>query len=386
MEGHLTEAIRRLEQALEALGDRADAELARVRGELGRFLVFAGEYDRAAAQLEQALALAETLDLHETLAQVLSSTAVLHNRRGRSREAVPLLERALAIAVRHEHSATALRCYNNLQYVLGGLDDLAAARKVIEEAIRYARRIGERRFESSFLSAGVECSLLTGDWDDTAELWREAVELATTPFARANLVDGAVLLCERGEIEAARAVLDDLADVRESEEAQALSTYASIEARVLRAEGRPKEALAAARRVFAERERIDPDSPPVRWAAMEAFEAATAIGDAAAASEAISFIEHSPGEFPRAQCERFRARLGLGDPEEQFREAERLLDGLGMRFYRAVTLLEHAEWLERATRAPEAEPLRAQARAVFEELKARPWVERAAVPVPATHA
>jgi hypothetical protein len=43
----------------------------------------------------------------------------------------------------------------------------------------------------------------------------------------------------------------------------------------------------------------------------------------------------------------------------------------------AVTMLEHAEVLLAAGDPAGAEPLVAEARAVFEELRAAPWVERA---------
>ena len=46
-----------------------------------------------------------------------------------------------------------------------------------------------------------------------------------------------------------------------------------------------------------------------------------------------------------------------------------------MPFWLAVTLLEHGEWLV-AQAGGEAEPLLAEARAIFEQLGAAPWLER----------
>jgi hypothetical protein len=45
-------------------------------------------------------------------------------------------------------------------------------------------------------------------------------------------------------------------------------------------------------------------------------------------------------------------------------------------FWLAVTLVEHGEWLIDQGHAPEAEPLLREARAIFEQLKAGPWLER----------
>ena len=45
-------------------------------------------------------------------------------------------------------------------------------------------------------------------------------------------------------------------------------------------------------------------------------------------------------------------------------------------FELAVVRLEHAEWLVANGRSAEAEPLLDEARAIFERLRATPWLER----------
>jgi len=49
-----------------------------------------------------------------------------------------------------------------------------------------------------------------------------------------------------------------------------------------------------------------------------------------------------------------------------------------MPFWLAVTLTEQGEWLVAQGRAAEAEPLLAEARDTFEQLDAKPWLERVA--------
>jgi hypothetical protein len=49
-----------------------------------------------------------------------------------------------------------------------------------------------------------------------------------------------------------------------------------------------------------------------------------------------------------------------------------------MPFWKAVTRLQHGEWLMAKGRAAEAEELLAQAAATFAELGAAPWLERVA--------
>jgi hypothetical protein len=68
------------------------------------------------------------------------------------------------------------------------------------------------------------------------------------------------------------------------------------------------------------------------------------------------------------------ADSGFATASARFRELE-------LTFWLAVTLLEHGEWLGEQGRANEAEPLLAEARGIFEQLGATPWLERAGAPV-----
>lgn len=64
------------------------------------------------------------------------------------------------------------------------------------------------------------------------------------------------------------------------------------------------------------------------------------------------------------------------DPE--FRAATNLFRELSLKFWLAVTLLESAELLANRDQVDDAQPLVAEARAIFDSLKATPWLERAA--------
>jgi hypothetical protein len=56
--------------------------------------------------------------------------------------------------------------------------------------------------------------------------------------------------------------------------------------------------------------------------------------------------------------------------------AQELFRELEMPFFVAITEREHAEWLDEQGSSEEAEPLLAEAREIFERLRARPWLER----------
>ena len=49
---------------------------------------------------------------------------------------------------------------------------------------------------------------------------------------------------------------------------------------------------------------------------------------------------------------------------------------LGLPFWLAVTLLEHAELIAAQDRRDDAQPLLTEAREIFERLEAKPWIER----------
>ncbi len=63
--------------------------------------------------------------------------------------------------------------------------------------------------------------------------------------------------------------------------------------------------------------------------------------------------------------------------EPAYVTAEETFRQLGMQFKLAVTQMEHAEWLESAGRAADADLLVAESRSTFARLGATPWLERA---------
>jgi hypothetical protein len=125
----------------------------------------------------------------------------------------------------------------------------------------------------------------------------------------------------------------------------------------------------------------------VKEAFVVALECALELGDVERAEKWLGLVEelppgHSP-QFLQAHSSRFRALLaarqtGSKRSDDLFKGAAALFRELAVPFYLAVTQLEHGEWLVAESRAAEAEPLLAEAREIFEQLEATPWVERAA--------
>jgi hypothetical protein len=90
-------------------------------------------------------------------------------------------------------------------------------------------------------------------------------------------------------------------------------------------------------------------------------------------------VEVTP--YLETQMARFRARINWRngndeDCETNFKRAAGLLRELTMPFWLGVTLLEHGEWLSQHNRVDDARSLLDEAQEIFEQLRARPWLER----------
>jgi hypothetical protein len=184
-------------------------------------------------------------------------------------------------------------------------------------------------------------------------------------------------------VAAARRLLGIYARLGESVDVQERAGYAAANACVLHVEGRHPEAVAAGLQTVEFGDTLGLDGQDAKMGFMWALEAAIAMGDRENAHEIVDRIEGiPPGLRPpslAAHVNRARARLAetaeLGEMHAalavtSFRE-------LGLRFWAAVAQLERAELLQADDRGDEAEPLAAEARAVFDQLRASPWIARA---------
>ncbi len=383
-EGHLGEAVQRLEQALQTLStEDPDDDVAGVAAQLARYLILNGQFEEAAPHLELALALAEGLDLPEVFAQALNSKSLTLSRQNRLKEAGILLEAALASAAADDLPAAAARASNNLAVVFESRDRYVEALATTERGIEFARRIGDRVSEGSMLAGQISTLVLLGRWDEAlehaAELEASGLLGVTTRSLLLHLVE---IDCWRGQPGQARARLDG--HTASGEDIQIRSAFALHEAMVLRAEGNARAALEAIERELAQiLDELGVTFLTVKLTLVEALEAAFELGDVSKVEELLEIIERlRPGERPpllAAHAARFGARFATtpAQAEAGFSRAAELFDEMGVVFWRAVTQLEHAEWLMEQARAEEAEPLLAEARQVFERLEAMPWLERA---------
>jgi tetratricopeptide (TPR) repeat protein len=390
--GHIDQAVERMERSFEVLSqDEPDADLAWLTAQLGRFHYFIGQPDEAAERLEQALDMAEGLWLPEVMSQALNSKGalVLLGSRGRPEEGFALLRHALYLALEHDLPSAALRGYYNLSNLLYYHDRYDESRPIIDEGLVLARKLGYRSWEWIFSAERIFVLFMTGSWDEALELaegipYRD--DFAGVRFALVEFLQAIPHLhVLRGDVQTGKERLAPFDVFAESADLQERASYEAARAMVLRAEGRPKEALAEAEKAYEAWRPLGPFYPGVKMAFAEGVEAALDLGDFDKAEQLVSWVEGlragDQTPFQRAQAARFRARLSIrrGDidrVEPGFKSSAGLFREIGTPFWLAATLLEHGEWLQGQGRREETTPLLDEAKEIFRRLQAGPWLER----------
>ena len=381
-EGHTSDSIARLEQALESLaGEEPDADVAAVAAQLGRFLALNTQLDAATPHLERALELAEALKLRDVFTQALTTKAVVLNRRNRLEEARILLDGALKIALDNDIPGAALRTSNNLAVIYESSDRYADALALSERAAAIARRVGDRVWESQLFAGPISSLVLLGRWDEALAREAEIDTSARIPVeALVHLVE---IDCLRGDVEHARARLEKLVELKNHESLDYASGYLLHEAHLLRTEGNVRAAQVTIEPVLEARSELAISYLQVKLGFVEALECAFALGDTGKLEELLELIEGlRPGERPpllEAHAARFRAKLAddLALAELGFRRAADLFREHELVFWLAVAQLEQAERLTGEGRHDDAQEFVLPARETFQRLQAKPWLERA---------
>jgi tetratricopeptide (TPR) repeat protein len=364
-----------------------DEDLATLAAQLGRMYSLKGEFELAAERIEVALHIAESLWLPEVLSQALNTKGIIAAFRGHSEEGLALLTHALKVALENDLPTAALRAYVNLSDSLGRRDRYDDALEQARLGLALARKVGNRVYEWRLIGEATSALSLTGRWTETlgqvAELPQQ--ELAAAFGLLPSLPE---LYVNHGSLTEARDLLALLVRYETSLDFQERAEYAATKAIVLHAEGSHANAVAAGEEAFQAREELGAGNQAVKAGFVWAVEAALALGNLTKAGELLAVIEQlPPGQRPpflQAQAARLRACLAAAHGDREgvqagFKAAAGMLRELGIPFWLAVTLLEHAEWLVKEGDAQQAGPLLIEARAIFERLGAQPWLERLAL-------
>ena len=386
MAGRGDEAIERMERAYAVIADDVpDADLALLLGRLGSAHWFAGNLEQAAEWTERCLDLAEALQVPEALIRGWQTKAIIVQSR-RPEEARGLFQLSLETALAHQLYTHASVGYTNLSDHGFRRDRYQESLAYLEQALELARRIGERGSEWIALSEMTYALTMLGRWDDALDRLAEIPDQQHgTNTQLASLLNVLELHLHRGELDQARQLRtrwDELAQT--TADVQVQGAYHAATAALRLAEGNPRDALSAAERTFAGRSAVGIASQDVKLGFQHAIEAAVALGDRDKAEELLAVVEGLPvGLRPpllAATARRFRGRLAGDSPaaDSHYAAAASEMRALELPFHHAVVALEHAEWLIHQERADEAAVLITEAREIFEQLKATPWLERAA--------
>jgi class 3 adenylate cyclase/tetratricopeptide (TPR) repeat protein len=243
LEGSLEEAAARLEEAVRALDEREDgAELAQALAELGRVQVLSGHADEAAAAIERALGLAERLGLPEVFVEALNTRAVVLRFGARTAESRILLEAAVSRAHDEQLYRSELRAQNNLMALLQSADRITDMLGVGERAVALARRRGDRGWEARIHTTLIVVYYMLGRWDEALAIHAQWDAPTTDAMLRAELLNAAAIHCDRGELERTDAIIAGAETFRRHDNPEMRANLGWLDARRLRARGRPAEA------------------------------------------------------------------------------------------------------------------------------------------------
>ena len=369
--GHGESGRRRLEEAFAVVSDGAsDEDVVEVASRLGQLYVFAGNAERASEMAELTLKISQALRLPKSLARGLQTKAMLARTDDRPEEEIAFWRHAIRYALENdEASEFAPVSYGNLSDACLMGDRYGEALDALAESLRLSQRNGDRPSTYFVFSERSYAMTMTGRWDEALEAYAELPEeqLRVSSGLASVLTGVPEIHLHRGELDQARDVLSLFAFLEHEIALQDRALHAAARAAVLHAEGRYADALAAG----AEAVGVSHVPQSVKQGLTWAVEAALALGERDRADELLKTVEERPpglrAPFLEAQAQRFRARMN-GDVES-YKAAAAGFREYGIPFWLAVTLLEHGELTGDAS-------LLEEARGIFAELKATPWLER----------
>ena len=393
-EGDIERAIGDLEEAFGVLGgEERDADLGMLAVTLGRPLFFAGRLDDAMARTELALEIAESLLLPEVLSHGLNTKALILAARGRHAEAELLMRHALEVALAGELSGPALRAYRNLAGILSNRDRIREGLELALRGVELGRKIGDRGVDGALREWVRGNMLLLGQWDEVFAEERELdIEDEQILAWHRFLLVGPLVW--RGELEEAERRVEAIRPHVDIRELQQVANFRIAEAELLLASGRASEAHAVAEGVVEMHAELvgGTSQGAVKQALAVALESALTIGNEEKVDELLGLVERiPPGQITpsvRALGARFAARRAVLRRDSEtasagFLAAARIFREIETPFELALVLLEHAEWLAGDGQMDEVEGLAAEARELFDRLRAIPYLERlASLPQP----
>jgi tetratricopeptide (TPR) repeat protein len=355
-----------LTAVVDEVGQGEDAATASLLAELARGNMLVLNYAGAAQVAEQALSVAEALELEPVVIEALNTRGTSLGSLGRHQEAVALLSHALRLADGTGNIQSAIRARNNLGYTLNP-DDPKETYRYMREAMDLARRVGLRGAEVFHLRGAIDSALTMGDWEWILGVVEEA--------RRRGFADSEVAELEAGGPIQIRAFRGDPAGAEEAAETDMrfLEDVTDPQALAWRSNMRGWLAMAAGRLADAGRHGLEAlEMDPIIEHAAPALFAALLMRDQAKMIEMAAALDNLKIRGRVVGAMRTLARGALLHPSE---EATGLLTGatrtfrdLDLHLYLGMSLACAAVLL--AGRDPWAVEARVEAESVFDSLEA----------------
>ncbi|MGZ4186022.1 MAG: adenylate/guanylate cyclase domain-containing protein [Solirubrobacteraceae bacterium] len=371
------ELIDPLRELYEALGDERDVAFADTAVSLARILYADGAAEPAERIAAEAVEAAERADASEELGLALSCRASALIELARPVEALPLFQAALEIRERYAPSEVPASI-GNVAITFTALGRFEEAVTAGREAMAAAERVASRVHRNLAALQLARALFSLGRWDEAVSTVEEAAP-DTAPANRGMLIGPPLLVAiHRGDLDGARAILDEFDQARGDSAVAFESDYRSLrEVALAHLDG----AHAEARSIIAHAQAGDyaewPSWLPLAVDLVSQLPGEEALRETADALAGEVVPKTSP--YVKAQSARVGALLAhrAGDTTraaEQWSTAIGVVSEAGMAFHEAALRLELFEHVPE--RAGTAEDLRV-AVDTFAGLRATPWLERA---------
>ena len=375
--GEVGSAMARLQAAPADLSElRSDPEVVNLTAELARAHMLNLESEQAIKWADEALPAAERLQLLSAVADLLTTKGAALQQLGRAQEGMALTAGAVNLAEKHALQSQRLRALFNYAGVLWD-DSPVHAMDAARTALDVSRNLGDREWELAAAALACEFAIFTGEWDWAEANLQETYRDGVSGYHAADLgTTRAVLRALGGNVgaaseilEASKSLVEDLSDP------QLLAQLRWAEGRVRLAAGDLGGALDNALSAVAA------GGPNKSAAYLLAARAALWSHDPSQMSVVLARLEnlHPQGQWidcGRRSMEAGRAALeGRRDEAVHlYQEVFRNWRDLGVPFDLAMSQLDFV--IAAGPEVPEARAAAEEARGIFTDLGARPFLER----------
>ncbi|HWD64429.1 MAG TPA: adenylate/guanylate cyclase domain-containing protein [Solirubrobacteraceae bacterium] len=376
-ENRLHEAGELIDNARPSLGDEdALAELAARRAAVA-FLC--GDFSRVFEETELALEIADPRGLSGVMSDALQTkgAALLYHRR--FTEGAAVVELALNLALEGDNTEQVLRGYFNLGELRILAGELGPAAELLERGLGLARERGNRSWERDLLANRVGLHTIAGEWDEALALSEEMGADRDDDPARMARTYLPMMLAARGSVDALGPWLSGPESPSEWHELARVETVAQAVA--LRASGEVSEAADLVSAIAS-----DLSGVAQLTYVTQLGETVDILWDA----ERFSLLEELVGRpvshgtpILTGEIERVRARLlaRSGDLQAALAHLDQALASLrraGNPYGVARCQVNRVSVLSEMGTAGEGDvtAARDEAREIFGQLRAGPWIER----------